>query len=322
MPGKISPPDDLGEQIIKARKRFIKAQQQLSPEATIKKNKQTLIAFVVVVFTSVIVYKIGITNFDKVLSTFDFSDLLSLAMSMFSVAIAILFFFKANDTANTFYDNTYRFTSQVSETLGRVEATFGEKIASLDKTTQSNFDNLRITQSPYHKNAEEIESEKKELVEEIEILKNENIQNAKKTELMLTEFAVSEEIDQEKIDGLRQQLEIEISQRQKTENQILDLERDYKKVTNKRGFSILSKLSNLSVDALNFVVSHTRAEFAFEEDFKKRYNAVSNLIEQLPPDLIDSLREDGVLLNKSNELTNLGRHVVEDIHNYFYNPKE
>ena len=43
------------------------------------------------------------------------------------------FYHKATDTSNLFYDNTYKFTKDVSIVLGRIEAGFGEKFKHIDE---------------------------------------------------------------------------------------------------------------------------------------------------------------------------------------------
>ena len=83
--------------------------------------------------TAVAVVKIWQADLSQALTGFDFSDLLSLFLAMFSIGLAVLFYLKATDTSNVFYDNTYRFTKDVSEILGRVEAGFGERLKHLDE---------------------------------------------------------------------------------------------------------------------------------------------------------------------------------------------
>src|ERR1051326_1980056 len=38
-----------------------------------------------------------------------FSDLLALLLSLFAIALSVAFYFKANETANDFYHNSYQF---------------------------------------------------------------------------------------------------------------------------------------------------------------------------------------------------------------------
>ena len=67
------------------------------------------------------------------LSDFNFTDLLSLILALFAVALSITFYFKVIETSNDFYNNTYKFTSETSEILGRIEAGFGERLRHLDE---------------------------------------------------------------------------------------------------------------------------------------------------------------------------------------------
>jgi len=89
--------------------------------------------FVVVTATTVISVKVWQADFTTMMSGFDFSDLLALLLAMFSIGLSVLFYLKATDTSNVFYDNTYQFTREVSEVLGRVEAGFGEKLTNLNQ---------------------------------------------------------------------------------------------------------------------------------------------------------------------------------------------
>jgi len=65
--------------------------------------------------------------------TMDTSTLLSLLLALFSVALSALFYFKATDTSNAFYDNTYKFTKEIAELLVKIESGFGEKLRHLDE---------------------------------------------------------------------------------------------------------------------------------------------------------------------------------------------
>lgn len=65
--------------------------------------------------------------------TVDFPTLLSLLLALFSVALSALFYFKATDTSNTFYDNTYKFTRDIAQLLAKMESGFGERLRHLDE---------------------------------------------------------------------------------------------------------------------------------------------------------------------------------------------
>lgn len=65
--------------------------------------------------------------------TIDFPVLLSLLLALFSVGLAALFYFKATDSSNRFYDNTHKFTRDISQLLSKMESGFGERLRNLDE---------------------------------------------------------------------------------------------------------------------------------------------------------------------------------------------
>lgn len=111
------------------------------------------------------------------LATFTFTDFLALVLALFSVALSVAFYFKATEASNQFYDNTYRFTKEMSEILGRIEAGFGERLRHLDEGYSGMRDRLdkwpahaRASDSDVKKEEEEIrkrEAEQKAVIEEL-----------------------------------------------------------------------------------------------------------------------------------------------------------
>lgn len=95
--------------------------------------------------------KILLTDFKVDLSGFSFSDFLALVLALFSVGLSTAFYFKANEASNQFYDNTYKFTKDMSEILGRIEAGFGERLRNLDEGY--NGMRNRLDQMPYYAGA-------------------------------------------------------------------------------------------------------------------------------------------------------------------------
>lgn len=64
---------------------------------------------------------------------FDFIALLSTVLALFSVGLSAIFYFKATDTSNDFYNNTFKFTKDIADLLIRIESGFGERLKSLDE---------------------------------------------------------------------------------------------------------------------------------------------------------------------------------------------
>lgn len=110
------------------------------------------------------------------LTSFSFTDFLALVLSLFSVALSVAFYFKANDASNKFYDNTYKFTKEMSEILGRIEAGFGERLRNLDegysgvRAHLDKFPYYSVTPSDVKNEEEKIvqkEAEQRAMIEEL-----------------------------------------------------------------------------------------------------------------------------------------------------------
>ena len=63
----------------------------------------------------------------------DVPTFLSIALALFSVGLSAIFYFKATDTSNKFYDNSYRYTKDVAQLLVKIESGFGERLKKLDE---------------------------------------------------------------------------------------------------------------------------------------------------------------------------------------------
>lgn len=80
-------------------------------------------SLVVVLFLCIMMYK----------NNFSIESLLSLLLAFFSIFISVFFYFKASDTSNSFYDKSYDIMKDVSVTLGKIEAQFGEKLNNMNE---------------------------------------------------------------------------------------------------------------------------------------------------------------------------------------------
>ncbi|MDC0335902.1 hypothetical protein OAN24_03270 [Pseudodesulfovibrio sp.] len=168
--------------------------------------------------------------------TFDFSAFLSLVLALFSVLLAALFYFKATDSSNAFYDNTYKFTQQVSELLARIESGFGEKLTHLDhsyKGIVDRFDSIPLNPS---------EDTEKQIEETKEIEKEVSEDRTKIIDALLERSTIAEkdkenlkkalnERDEELL-GLKQKLYSLNASLQRNHNAIPPEETDIKSVTN------------------------------------------------------------------------------------------
>lgn len=67
------------------------------------------------------IYQTGITT----------ESIISMLLAFFSIFISIFFYFKADESNNRFYINSYNFMKEQSDLLGRIDERFTEKIESL-----------------------------------------------------------------------------------------------------------------------------------------------------------------------------------------------
>ncbi|MHC1741518.1 MAG: hypothetical protein AB9873_00640 [Syntrophobacteraceae bacterium] len=109
--------------------------EEIEPSKSSLREKAIVLvgAYLVIVPVTVVCYKLVMSQSSLDLATFNFSDLLSLLLALFSVALSSAFYFKASDTSNEFYQNSYKFTKEVSEILGRIEERFGERLRHIDE---------------------------------------------------------------------------------------------------------------------------------------------------------------------------------------------
>ena len=129
----------------------------------IANRESWLKVFVIGGFSALIAWKLLSAPIAFNLSDFKFTDLLNLLLAFFAIALSVAFYFKATDTSNQFYDNTYKFTKEFSEILGRIEAGFGERLKHLDEGYTGLRD--RFDEIPFdaQKAGKEIKEEEKEI---------------------------------------------------------------------------------------------------------------------------------------------------------------
>lgn len=87
----------------------------------------------IVLLIVIVAWKLINSDIQVDLAKFSFSELLAMILALFSIWLSVAFYFKAGETSNQFYDNSYKFTKEMSEVLGRIEAGFGEKLRHLDE---------------------------------------------------------------------------------------------------------------------------------------------------------------------------------------------
>lgn len=181
------------------------------PENKIKKT--TLWNWVQGICTVLFVFFVLLKFYNSTFQV-DFSTLLSILLAIFSIWLSATFYFKATETSNLFYQNTYVHSKDIATLLAKIESGFGEKLNSLNANYLNMMD---IIQIPFEKN-EKIEIEMTKRNDEVDKLKtslSEIINNIlEKTDLG----------DQER-EHIKSELRDKEEQLKEAEKNVLDLER-------------------------------------------------------------------------------------------------
>jgi len=129
------------------------------------KNRESWFKIILISVFSLVVCAALLTAPYKIdFTKIGFSDFLSLSLAIFSISLSAAFYFKATDTSNRFYDNTYNFMKDISENLGRIEERFGEQLKHLDEGYTGISEAIL---KGYQSGHEEIEKERQQVEQKI-----------------------------------------------------------------------------------------------------------------------------------------------------------
>ncbi|ABS55430.1 hypothetical protein Mboo_0912 [Methanoregula boonei 6A8] len=245
-----------------------------------------IISLFLVISLLLFVYNIVIGNFKFDFTDLRFSDLLSLSMAIFAIFLSIAFYFKASETSNIFYNNTYRFTTHVSELLGRIEAGFEEKLRHIDEGQSDLKESVEKLPSYMKGNPE---STKKEISEESKNLQKEL--DARNTMIhKLVEKTTLQE--HEKLEAIRQLQEREkaIDEMKKQISHLqrrLDMEQN-NSTRNRRGSS-LGRMSLYLVHNLDHTLHLSREKIKDMPLEELRYRFEEKLL-HFDPDFVRDMK--------------------------------
>ena len=215
-----------------------------SSEVTWKPN-QWMINAVILILAIPVSYKIAVTPFSLQI---DLNGLLSLLLALFSVGLSAMFYFKANETSNGFYDNTYKFTKDIAELLVRIESGFGERLKHIDEGYSSMRDYMQTSTAKPHGNVEKtkqkIESEEQEIEKVLEernkiiqqLVERSQLQDEEKTQFTAQLKAKEEELAnvQHEISKLNTRLALEKASKRIQQRESSNItENGFKDFTNK-----------------------------------------------------------------------------------------
>ncbi|MBT0502876.1 hypothetical protein ISO56_16875 [Morganella morganii subsp. morganii] len=175
-------------------------------------------------------------------STFqvDFSTLLSIILAVFSIWLSATFYFKATETSNRFYENTYSHSKDIATLLVKIESGFGEKLNNLNnnylgikdiiQTPADHRKEIKEEMSNEIKEIEEINSVKDAIINDLLSKANIAEQESEKIRLKLKENEINLESAQNNILNLKNELsELNESDRD-FDGRVRDFERYFSEV--------------------------------------------------------------------------------------------
>jgi hypothetical protein len=249
-------------------------------------------------FSGVLIYRLATAPFSIDLTGFNFNDLLALLLALFSIGLSVAFYFKATDTSNEFYDNTYRFTKDISEILGRIEAGFGERLKHLDEGYSGLRD--KFEKMPFDKGKVE-----KELKAEEEQAQRVEMEKAK----LLEDLARRAKLQEEEKKILFQQLAEKDSEVAKTRAEIEFFRRRLERAEIQRGTTLEELPSRLLSFIKEQVIPALGGDVAMGMPRSLLRRRFSEIRDKFPPGFLDEARAHG-LVDDDNDLTMRGTMVI------------
>lgn len=240
-------------------------------------------------FTIVICAKTLITPFSVDL---DAATLISILLALFAIWLSALFYFKATETSNTFYDNTYKFTRDIAQLLAKIESGFGERLRNLDEgyaSMRSYFQTGSRSNKPedLEKTKQKLDDEKEDLRRTVEA-RNDIVRNLlERSQLQAGE---KEKIT-EQLKEKERQLESAQQEISKLNRKIL-IDRVRSKVSPSP--SELPDNEAMNSFAKTQVVDKIGADFILKLPPGSIRRRFEDLIDDLPKRFISDLREHGL----------------------------
>lgn len=239
-----------------------------------------------VILVALVAYKIYST---PTTLNIDFPTLLSLLLALFSVALSALFYFKATETSNAFYDNTYKFTRDIAQLLVKIESGFGERLRNLDEgysSMRSYLQNIPAKQGDsVEKTKQKLETEQQE-IEKVIAERNEIVQQ-------LVERSHLEQEEKEKV----------LAELRAKEEELVEAQREVSKLNKRLFVERMNKKRERANPDLNdgmagFTLSHVieklgrgRILEGSPTSIRRHFDAISN---ELPRQYLDDLERHGL----------------------------
>ena len=268
---------------------------------TVRNRESWLKGIIILLFSFLITWKLLTSPININLSDFIFTDLLSLILALFAIALSVTFYFKAIETSNDFYNNTYKFTKEMSEILGRIEAGFGERLRHLDEGYTGLRDKMDKIPFDTYKAEEQVKEEEEEVQKKEEERKKLIESLANKAKLQ----------ENEKLELFRElkELEKELNEAKSTKSFLIkQLKKAEINDDQQEEFGVKSRVINY----IQFDLAGLLGRSINEKDInqiKKRFNSSNKVMN---PEFLIDMEEIGCV-NSENNLTNKGAELLKHL---------
>ena len=276
------------------------------------KSWSNALIVVVLLITGAIVYKVVTSRLDLDLSNFDFSDFLSLVLATFAIWLSIALYHRGSEVANRFYHEMHAFTSSVSESLGRIEGSFGEALRHIgEKVDRMPVDPVQTTFDiqEMQKEKEALAAAKKELEEQRQKLVDEFAKRAsekQQREHEVMEFARKLEHTMRELDRKEAELQDRQVQLDQLRHELMSREQEMR-VPGLRRYSSSGRL------AARHIARRLPSSFMLASPDKGMY-IMQNVIGNADEELRDVLQSNN-MIGKEGKLTDLGHMMISEAYN-------
>jgi len=256
------------------------------------------------VFLVVVTWRIANAQISINWSDLRFSDLLALILALFAMGLSAAFYLQSTKMSHTFYDNTYRFTKDTSEMLGRIEAGFGERLRHIDEGYTGLVSKIDNLPADWTAKREEIKKEKADIEE-----------TAKERDKVITEALERANVQVEERDALLKLMKEkdlrllaardQLRRLQEEEQRLREMNDQLKRISTMAG----DREPELSHDRL--LLRRLRSQLGkVDIEFLRRggdnvENAFGHVMSRLPEDLVEMMVDLG-WMDRRGHLTSKG----------------
>ncbi|MBU4317797.1 MAG: hypothetical protein KKF30_11055 [Proteobacteria bacterium] len=155
-------------------------------------SKHGIIISVAILF----IYKGIDINLGIKADSLEVSDILSLLLAFFAVALSVFFYFKSSEESSRFYENSYKFTMEMSVLLGKIESGFGEKLNNINEGNNVIRRSFEILSLERESTQKELDKEKNQLdatVKEKETIISDLVEKSDQKQEILTNLREKDE---------------------------------------------------------------------------------------------------------------------------------